>query len=82
MHPEDNVAISLREMKAGDKLIAVVKGKKINIEVKEAIPLGHKIALSEIKKNGPVIKYGETIGLAKSDISVGFYVHVHNLSDY
>ncbi|MBP5405076.1 MAG: altronate dehydratase [Clostridia bacterium] len=44
------------------------------------VPMGHKIALTEIKKGEPVIKYGYPIGVATEDISAGSFVHTHNLA--
>jgi (2R)-sulfolactate sulfo-lyase subunit alpha len=51
----------------------------ITIEAVEEIPLGHKLALNEIKKGDTVIKYGHDIGRATGDIPRGRHVHVHNL---
>lgn len=44
-----------------------------------AIPYGHKIAVEKIISGSDIIKYGEVIGMATSDINPGDYVHVHNL---
>jgi altronate hydrolase len=46
----------------------------------EAIPAGHKLALSDIPAGGAVVKYGRTIGLAKGAIAAGSWVHSHNLA--
>ena len=43
------------------------------------IPCGHKIARLDINKDSYVYKYGEIIGVAKSDIKKGEWVHSHNL---
>ncbi len=43
------------------------------------VPYGHKIATREIKKGEHIIKYGEIIGIATSDIFTGDYVHIHNI---
>lgn len=43
------------------------------------IPLGHKIALKDIRQSDIVIKYGRPIGSAIKDIKVGEHVHVHNI---
>ncbi len=43
------------------------------------IPAGHKVAVCDIKKDTPVIKYGFPIGKAKTDIKKGEHVHCHNL---
>jgi altronate dehydratase len=45
----------------------------------EGIPFGHKIALIDLKKGDPIIKYGEKIGLASRDIKIGEWVHTHNV---
>ncbi len=46
------------------------------------IPAGHKIALWDIKQGEPVIKYGQTIGRASTDIRKGEWVHSHNLKTH
>ena len=53
----------------------------VEVALKEAegIPAGHKRALVAIKKGEPIIKYGNTIGLATADIAEGEWVHTHNL---
>lgn len=43
------------------------------------IPLGHKIALGEIKSGDTIIKYGHDIGKAIADIPVGGHAHVQNV---
>ena len=43
------------------------------------VPIGHKIALTDIKSGDTVIKYGQDIGKAVADIAKGEHVHVHNL---
>ena len=45
----------------------------------EAVPYGHKIALQDIAKGQIIVKYGEEIGMASSDIQKGEHVHIHNL---
>lgn len=49
---------------------------------RDQIPLGHKIALKDIKKGEPVIKYGMVIGKAYQDIKEGEWVHTHNLKSH
>jgi (2R)-sulfolactate sulfo-lyase subunit alpha len=45
----------------------------------DAVPLGHKIALREIKSGDTVLKYGHDVGHAVANIGKGHHVHVHNL---
>ena len=49
-----------------------------NVEVNLAD--GHKYALVDIKRGENVIKYGNPIGHATSDIKCGEHVHTHNLA--
>ncbi len=72
---KDNVAVALEDLKPGDK----VKIENKEIEIRQEIPFGHKIAVEDIKEGGEVIKYGEVIGVAKEDIRAGEHVHIHNI---
>lgn len=81
MDPKDNVATALVAFAAGDKVEVVSSAQEVlqQVTIKDAIPLGHKIALANIAKDALVIKYGETIGKASRNISAGDYVHIHNV---
>ena len=46
------------------------------------IPAGHKYALCDIKKGETVIKYGQIIGRATTDIKSGEWVHTHNVKSH
>src|SRR5690554_2997036 len=75
IHNKDNVAIALKEIKKGDKILI----DNEEIIVKNDISAGHKIAVRKIKKGQDIIKYGFPIGHALRDIYVGEHVHIHNL---
>lgn len=47
--------------------------------LQEDIPMGHKVALTDLRKGAPIIRYGETIGYAKTDIARGAWVNVTNI---
>jgi len=51
----------------------------IRVKALDAVPLGHKIALADIKTGDTVLKYGYDVGRAVADIPKGPHVHVHNL---
>ncbi len=55
------------------------KGQSKTITVHGDVPYGHKIALRDIAKGEPIMKYGESIGAASHDIKKGDYVHIHNM---
>ena len=44
------------------------------ITAREAIPQGHKVALSAMEAGEPVLRYGHTIGFAEREIPVGAWV--------
>lgn len=72
----DNVATARAEIPVGTILIL---GNN-SITVKDNIPFGHKLALKNIPKGEPIIKYGQRIGIAIKDIFPGELVHIHNVS--
>ena len=43
------------------------------------IPLGHKVALKDMKVGDTVIKYGVDVGKVVAPIKVGQHAHVHNI---
>ena len=73
--PRDMVAVALQPLAAGE---AVNYGAG-EVTPLSDIPMGHKVALRDIKKGEPVIKYGFPIGEATEDIPAGGHVHSHNL---
>ena len=75
IHPSDNAAVCLRDIPAGECL--EVGGSPVT--ALEAIPAGHKIALTNIPEGEKVVKYGSPIGKAKCDIAKGSHIHVQNL---
>jgi altronate dehydratase small subunit len=77
--PRDNVATSVRTLPKGEKIRISIGGRQAEVELREEIPCGHKLALSSIETGSPVIKYGERIGLATRQIAPGEHVHVHNV---
>ena len=73
----DSVAVAVDGLEAGESGQCLGAA---NIEACEAIPRGHKIALADIQAGEPVIKYGLPIGIAKTPIRAGAWVHSHNLA--
>ena len=73
----DNIAIALQELQIGQ----VISQEDIagSLQVMTIIPRGHKIALQDIKKSDPIIKYGERMGHAIAPIARGSHVHIHNV---
>jgi (2R)-sulfolactate sulfo-lyase subunit alpha len=79
---KDTVGVIVVEgLKAGTQMMGVntSNNSTLRLKSKAAIPIGHKIALTDIKNGDTVWKYGEDIGKAVADIPKGGHVHVHNL---
>jgi (2R)-sulfolactate sulfo-lyase subunit alpha len=81
-HKKDTVGVVVVEgLKAGTEMLCVVTADDSSFTLKSTmdVPIGHKIALTDIKAGDTVWKYGEDIGKAVADIGKGQHVHVHNL---
>jgi altronate hydrolase len=75
IHPEDNVAVAVKPLAAGE----AHKVGGAPLKLLEDIPAGHKAALKDIPKGQIIIKYGVPIGRATKDIRAGQWVHTQNL---
>ncbi|MGP4038519.1 UxaA family hydrolase [Gracilibacillus sp. D59] len=80
LNQSDNVVVALDTIPKGSVVpIEEINGKMNDINLKMEIAFGHKFAIRLIKKGEAIIKYGEVIGSAITDIESGEHVHVHNL---
>ena len=78
----DNVGVVVVEgLKAGTKMLCVVThdNSSFELESKADVPIGHKIALKDIKSGDTATKYGEDIGKFIADVEKGAHVHTQNL---
>jgi (2R)-sulfolactate sulfo-lyase subunit alpha len=73
--------VVVEDLRAGTDMTVVVTAdnSSFRLEAKMDVPIGHKVALTDIKKGDTVWKYGQDIGKAVADIKQGEHVHVHNL---
>ena len=53
--------------------------KTIKVNSTNEVPLGHKIALQDLKEGDTILKYGHDIGKVVKSIKKGEHVHVHNV---
>jgi (2R)-sulfolactate sulfo-lyase subunit alpha len=80
--PKDNVGVVVVEgLKAGTAMMGVITENDgtLELDARQDIPIGHKVALKPLKKGDTVIKYGEDIGRMVADVGAGEHVHVQNL---
>jgi altronate dehydratase len=80
IHPDDDVAVALRDLAAGETISVRQGSRVVSAVVREAIPMGHKLALRAISSGARIRKYGQSIGAATADIAPGAHVHVHNVA--
>lgn len=74
LHPTDNVGVAIQTLTAG------TQAAPLDVVAIEPIPRGHKLASQPIARGQRVLKYGQVIGVALTDIAAGAHVHVHNLA--
>ena len=58
----------------------ILKGTTASILAAEKILFGHKIALRTILAGEDILKYGQKIGIATTDIHPGAWVHLHTMA--
>lgn len=80
--PKDNVGVVVVEdLAAGTEMLGVITetDTTLNLKAVADIPIGHKVALSDLGAGDTIIKYGVDIGKMVGDAEVGGHVHTHNL---
>jgi altronate hydrolase len=76
LHPSDSVCVAARDLSAG----ATVEFPAGRLQLLEDVRQGHKIARTRIQSGAPLLKWGQTIGSATSQIEPGQWVHTHNVA--
>lgn len=76
----DDVGVAIRDLEAGEALAGWLDSeRRETIVVNEAIPLGHKVALSDLEAGAEVTEYTVRIALTRAAIRRGDLVHTHNV---
>lgn len=75
LNEKDNVAVVLFDAQPGQELTF----GSTTVTVTEAVPYGHKVALTDFKEGDLVYKYGYVIGRCSKDTPRGGWMHVHNI---
>ena len=81
-HKTDTVGvITVEGIDAGQELTGWIMetDETITLKALDPIPIGHKIALGDIKSGDTILKYGHDVGKAVADVGKGHHVHVHNM---
>ena len=82
VEPQDNVVVAIEPIKKGDTVTYKCAGEEKTLTALEDITIYHKLAVRDIPKGAPVVKYGEHIGIASCSIRAGEHVHVHNVESH
>ena len=75
LRPDDDVAVTTRELPAGTRVLTAVR----ELVLPGDVPRSHKLAVRDLTAGSAVHKYGQSIGRASVDIAAGDHVHTHNL---
>lgn len=79
---KDNVGVVVVEgLTAGTEMLCVITEDNSDFILAATVdvPIGHKVALSDLAKDDTIIKYGEDIGRMVAGVEKSGHVHVHNL---
>jgi len=76
INEQDNVAVAIRAIKAGETITGVAG---VKVKATADVMKNHKVAIKAVAAGEPIVKYGESIGLASKDVNPGDWVHTHNL---
>lgn len=79
LHPDDDVAVLLRDVAAGESIQVLIGGALHLLDIRTAVPTGHKAAMHDMPAGHRVRKYSEVIGELVAPVAKGEHVHVHNL---
>jgi len=80
--PRDNVGVVVIEgLKAGADMLCVVTedNSSFRLEAKADVPIGHKVALTDLEVGDTAVKYGADIGKIVAPVARGQHVHTQNL---
>lgn len=83
IHDADDVVgvVVVEGVQAGQRLTGWImdQDKTVEFVVRDAIPIGHKLAIRDLAEGDTVIKYGVDIGRVIKPIREGEHLHVHNV---
>jgi (2R)-sulfolactate sulfo-lyase subunit alpha len=76
----DHVGVAVQDVEPGRRrAVYLDSDRESEVDVTEPVPLGHKVALTDVDEGAAVVEYRVPIGLARRPVRSGQLVHVHNL---
>ena len=79
---EDTVAVVVVEgVRSGTAMTGWImdEDRTVQLEARQDIPIGHKVALQDMAAGDTVVKYGIDMGKVTAAIRKGEHAHVHNI---
>lgn len=76
LNSADNIAVARVPLASGSDL----RVDGFDIVVRDTVPAGHKVALRPIAAGENIIRYGQVIGRARTNIEPGQHVHTQNVA--
>jgi len=77
----DDVAVAVAPISAGEEILVVYIDDDSEQVVRALadVPYGHKVALQPLEAGDPVTEYSTQVGVTRTRIEPGDYVHTHNV---
>ncbi|HXM58214.1 MAG TPA: UxaA family hydrolase [Candidatus Dormibacteraeota bacterium] len=76
----DHVGVAVQDVEPGRRrAVYLDSDREVEVEVVEAVPLGHKVALHDLEEGANVIEYEVAVGVTRQPVRAGELVHVHNI---
>ena len=77
----DHVGVAVVDIEPGEQVqgIFMDDDSTTEVDVRDRVPLGHKLAIVDLDQGAEVLEYGIPIGRTTGPFETGGYVHTHNL---
>jgi (2R)-sulfolactate sulfo-lyase subunit alpha len=77
----DHVAVAVAPIAAGEEIVVVYldDDAEQRVRARADVPYGHKVALAGLPEGAPVTEYAVQVGVTRTEIAPGDYVHTHNV---
>jgi (2R)-sulfolactate sulfo-lyase subunit alpha len=76
----DHVGVAVQDVEPGRRrAVYLDSDREVDVDVLEPVPLGHKVALTDLAEGAAVVEYEVPIGLTRLPVRGGQLVHVHNI---
>src|ERR1041385_2958116 len=76
----DHVGVAVQDVDPGRRrAVYLDSDREVEVDVVESVPLGHKVALSDLDEGANVIEYEVPVGVTRQPVRSGQLGRGHNL---